>query len=91
MFFYSREIKFPSYSPRFSTKATFTNSTLIEGVNRLCADAGINQLEGVGVSEVPRGTLFHHYQVDENGLMQKVNLIIATGQNNLANAGVKFN
>jgi NAD-reducing hydrogenase large subunit len=51
---------------------------------RLRADAGINQLEGVGVSEAPRGTLFHHYQVDENGLLQKVNLIIATGQNNLA-------
>jgi NAD-reducing hydrogenase large subunit len=50
----------------------------------LRADAGINQLEGVGVSEAPRGTLFHHYQVDENGLIQHVNLIIATGQNNLA-------
>jgi NAD-reducing hydrogenase large subunit len=50
----------------------------------LRADAGINQLEGVGVSEAPRGTLFHHYQVDENGLMKKINLIIATGQNNLA-------
>jgi NAD-reducing hydrogenase large subunit len=36
------------------------------------------------VSEAPRGTLFHHYQVDENGLIRKVNLIIATGQNNLA-------
>ncbi|MEA5513475.1 Ni/Fe hydrogenase subunit alpha [Nodularia sp. UHCC 0506] len=51
--------------------------------NRLRADAGINQLSGVGVSEAPRGTLFHHYQVDKNGLMEKVNLIIATGQNNL--------
>ncbi|MBU7585290.1 MAG: Ni/Fe hydrogenase subunit alpha [Nostoc sp. TH1S01] len=51
---------------------------------RLRAEAGINQLEGVGVSEAPRGTLFHHYRVDENGLLQKVNLIIATGQNNLA-------
>ncbi|AFY42970.1 Ni/Fe hydrogenase subunit alpha [Nostoc sp. PCC 7107] len=51
---------------------------------RLRAEAGINQLEGVGVSEAPRGTLFHHYQVDENGLLQKVNFIIATGQNNLA-------
>lgn len=50
----------------------------------LRAEAGINQLESVGVSEAPRGTLFHHYQVDENGLMKKVNLIIATGQNNLA-------
>jgi len=51
---------------------------------RLRADAGINQLEAVGVSEAPRGTLFHHYQVDEYGLIRKVNLIIATGQNNLA-------
>ena len=46
--------------------------------------AAINQLEGVGVSEAPRGTLFHHYKVDENGLITRVNLIIATGQNNLA-------
>ena len=51
---------------------------------KLRAEAGINQLEGVGCSEAPRGTLFHHYKVDENGLMQKINLIIATGQNNLA-------
>lgn len=54
------------------------------GSTHLRADAGINQLEGVGASEAPRGTLFHHYRVDENGLMQKINLIIATGQNNLA-------
>ncbi|GAB4535216.1 MAG: Ni/Fe hydrogenase subunit alpha [Pleurocapsa sp.] len=52
--------------------------------NYLRAEAGINQLEGVGVSEAPRGTLFHHYRVDENGLLKKINLIIATGQNNLA-------
>ncbi len=51
---------------------------------RTRATAGINQLEGIGVSEAPRGTLIHHYQVDENGLIKKVNLIIATGQNNLA-------
>jgi NAD-reducing hydrogenase large subunit len=55
---------------------------LLSGRHR--AQGGINRLEGVGVSEAPRGTLFHHYQVDENGLMKKVNLIIATGQNNLA-------
>ena len=52
--------------------------------DRLRAHAGVNRLEGVGVSEAPRGTLFHHYQVDQNGLMQRVNLIIATGQNGLA-------
>ena len=50
----------------------------------LRADAGINRLHGVGVSEAPRGTLFHDYEVDRNGLVRKVNLIIATGQNNLA-------
>jgi NAD-reducing hydrogenase large subunit len=52
--------------------------------DRLRAHASINRLEGVGVSEAPRGTLFHHYQVDDNGLMTRVNLIIATGQNGLA-------
>jgi NAD-reducing hydrogenase large subunit len=51
---------------------------------RLRAEAGVNALSGVGVSEAPRGTLFHHYTVDENGLIRSVNLIIATGQNNLA-------
>ena len=46
--------------------------------------SGVNQLRGVGVSEAPRGTLFHEYEVDENGVLKYVNLIIATGQNNLA-------
>ena len=48
------------------------------------ARAGVNRREGVGCSEAPRGTLFHHYQVDEHGLLTGVNLLIATGQNNLA-------
>jgi NAD-reducing hydrogenase large subunit len=48
------------------------------------AEAGVNRLEGVGVSEAPRGTLFHHYKVDRDGVIQWVNLLIATGQNNLA-------
>lgn len=52
--------------------------------DRLRADAGINQLHGVGVSEAPRGTLFHDYTVDRDGVIQSVNMIIATGQNNLA-------
>ncbi len=50
----------------------------------LRADAGINSLRGVGVSEAPRGTLFHDYTVDRDGLLKKINLIVATGQNNLA-------
>jgi NAD-reducing hydrogenase large subunit len=52
--------------------------------DRLRAHAGINRLEGVGVSEAPRGILFHHYHVDEHGLLTRVNLVIATGQNGLA-------
>jgi len=40
--------------------------------------------EGIGVIEAPRGTLFHHYWVDRSGKMRKVNLIVATGHNNLA-------
>ena len=48
------------------------------------ARAGVNCLEAVGVSEAPRGTLLHHYRVDANGLVERVNLIIATGQNNSA-------
>ncbi len=43
-----------------------------------------NQTEGVGSSEAPRGTLFHHYITDEGGKLTKVNLLIATGQNNPA-------
>ncbi len=54
------------------------------GSDHLRALAGINRLEGVGVSEAPRGTLFHHYRVDRYGLITWVNLVIATGQNNLA-------
>jgi len=51
---------------------------------RVRANAGVNQLVGVGVSEAPRGTLFHEYHVNEDGILQKANMIIATGQNNLA-------
>ncbi|HMK64690.1 MAG TPA: nickel-dependent hydrogenase large subunit, partial [Thermodesulfobacteriota bacterium] len=40
--------------------------------------------EGVGVIEAPRGTLFHHYKTDKNGMLTKVNLIVATGHNNWA-------
>lgn len=48
------------------------------------ASARPNALEGVGAAEAPRGTLFHHYKIDEQGLIRWCNLIIATGQNNLA-------
>jgi len=37
--------------------------------------------EGVGIVEAARGTLIHHYQLDEEGLAKKVNLIVATTNN----------
>jgi NAD-reducing hydrogenase large subunit len=73
----------------------------IESIERLLKDPAIldtrvrarargNRNEGIGVSEAPRGTLMHHYKIDDHGLMTWSNLIIATGHNNLAmNAGVK--
>ncbi|MDY7101798.1 MAG: Ni/Fe hydrogenase subunit alpha [Actinomycetota bacterium] len=48
------------------------------------ATAGINHRRAIGVSEAPRGTLFHEYRVDGDGLVEDLNMIIATGQNNLA-------
>jgi NAD-reducing hydrogenase large subunit len=48
-----------------------------------------NSPEGVGCCEAPRGTLFHHYKIDEQGLIRWANLIIATGHNNMAmNRGI---
>ena len=36
---------------------------------------------GVGAVEAPRGTLFHHYETDERGLLTMVNLIVASQHN----------
>jgi F420-non-reducing hydrogenase large subunit len=40
--------------------------------------------EGVGVDEACRGTLFHHYKLDDEGMTEKVNLIVATVNNSSA-------
>jgi NAD-reducing hydrogenase large subunit len=39
---------------------------------------------GVGVIEAPRGTLIHHYRVDENDQITRANLIVSTTHNNQA-------
>jgi len=53
------------------------------------AFAGANNSEGVGIAEAPRGTLLHHYKIDDQGLVTWANLVIATGHNNLAmNRGI---
>ncbi|MCP4709822.1 MAG: Ni/Fe hydrogenase subunit alpha [Planctomycetes bacterium] len=38
--------------------------------------------EGVGAVEVPRGILYHNYQIDDKGFVRKANCIIPTTQNN---------
>jgi len=38
--------------------------------------------EGVGILEAPRGTLFHHYKSDPEGITTDVNLVVGTTNNN---------
>ncbi|WP_457665971.1 Ni/Fe hydrogenase subunit alpha [Thiolapillus sp.] len=45
---------------------------------------GEMQQKGIGVIEAPRGTLFHHYEIDEDGLITRANLVVATTNNNTA-------
>jgi len=45
---------------------------------------GDMQARGIGVLEAPRGTLFHHYEIDADGLVEKANLIVSTTNNNQA-------
>ena len=40
--------------------------------------------EGIGVCEAPRGVLLHHYQTDKKGILQRVNLLVATQSNSAA-------
>lgn len=52
---------------------------------------GKPRLEGIGIIEAPRGTLTHHYQIDEKGMITRCNLIVSTTHNNEAmNQAVKW-
>ena len=69
----------PGGYPELHAGRIAANLHFLDGLR---SHAGLNATEAVGVSEAPRGTLFHHYRVDDDGLITRVNLIIATGQNN---------
>ncbi|MCD6200840.1 MAG: Ni/Fe hydrogenase subunit alpha [Bacteroidales bacterium] len=43
---------------------------------------GTKQLEGIGLLEAPRGTLFHHYRINEQDQITMANLIVSTTNNN---------
>jgi NAD-reducing hydrogenase large subunit len=45
---------------------------------------GNRRSEGIGIIEAPRGTLIHHYQVDEKDRITRCNLIVSTTHNNEA-------
>jgi NAD-reducing hydrogenase large subunit len=45
---------------------------------------GTKRHKGIGVIEAPRGTLFHHYEIDDNDIVTKANLIVSTTNNNQA-------
>jgi NAD-reducing hydrogenase large subunit len=60
---------------------------LLHDADLLSADlvvAGARRERGVGMIEAPRGTLIHHYRVDENDLVVRANLIVSTTHNNQA-------
>ncbi len=57
--------------------------TLLDSdMNHLCVQYDINAGEGVGAVEAPRGILYHHYIINEEGAITKANCIIPTTQNN---------
>jgi NAD-reducing hydrogenase large subunit len=43
---------------------------------------GKREEQGIGIIEAPRGTLFHHYWVGANDLIERANLIVSTTHNN---------
>jgi NAD-reducing hydrogenase large subunit len=52
---------------------------------------GAGRAKGIGIIEAPRGTLTHHYEVDEKGMITRCNLIVSTTHNNDAmNTAVKW-
>ena len=58
------------------------NDSDISGTELL--NRGELQSTGIGVIEAPRGTLFHHYEIDDDGIVEKANLIVSTTNNNQA-------
>ena len=45
---------------------------------------GTRRPAGIGILEAPRGTLIHHYEVDDKGMITRCNLIVSTTHNNEA-------
>jgi len=65
----------------YSAERTLELSRDEEIVSREIRNKPGNPGEGVGIVEAARGTLIHHYWLDEEGIARKVNLIVATTNN----------
>ena len=60
-------------------KQLLNDTDLMEGE---LVTRGNKMYEGVGLIEAPRGTLFHHYKIEENDMISMANLIVSTTNNN---------
>ena len=54
---------------------------LERGIEEEIPEVEVKAGRGVGISDVPRGILFHDYTLDEEGVITHANLIIPTNQN----------
>ena len=59
----------------------FLDELLDDDMDEICAEYDVTEGEGVGAVEVPRGILYHHYQLNDKGLVEKANCVIPTTQN----------
>ena len=60
-------------------KGLLNDKSILDTVERPAVN---RRPEGIGIIEAPRGTLIHHYKVDEKGSITKCNLIVSTTHNN---------
>ncbi len=66
----------------FNESLEMLDELLDDNLAEICAEYDVKAGEGVAAVEVPRGVLYHHYQLNEKGLIEKANCIIPTTQNN---------
>src|SRR5208337_1233064 len=64
----------------FKNKGINYDETILVGLNEQ-SKIPVRAGSGVGAVEVPRGVLFHHYDIDEKGVIINANCIIPTNQN----------
>ncbi|MGB9636232.1 MAG: Ni/Fe hydrogenase subunit alpha, partial [Thermoplasmata archaeon] len=86
-------VKFPSYNPfhnlvaqgvelvHYAEEGIEIATMLSKSLKDEVPEKRVRGGTGVGVAEAPRGTLFHEYTIDGNGIVKDVNIITPTAQN----------